>query len=125
VLCSWWGDGAIAMMDDAVTIEDSIYALSQPPFPPIPAHEQYGTMLLKMNRPAHARVQFAECLKRTPGRLKSIYGLARSAQEVGDNSTAARQYRNFLQVWATADQNLPEIGAARRFLASAHGKPTQ
>ncbi|HKD65996.1 MAG TPA: hypothetical protein VKB84_04080 [Candidatus Binataceae bacterium] len=118
-------NGAIAMMDDAVTIEDSIYALSQPPFPPIPAHEQYGTMLLKMNRPAHARVQFAECLKRTPGRPKSIYGLARSAQEVGDNSTAARQYRNFLQVWATADQNLPEIGAARRFLASAHGKPTQ
>ena len=52
-------ENAIANMNDAVRIEDSIYALSQPPYPPIPAREFYGTMLLKMNRPAQARKQFA------------------------------------------------------------------
>src|SRR5207237_9203033 len=33
----------IAMMTKAVEIEDSIEALSQPPYPIIPAHELYGT----------------------------------------------------------------------------------
>ena len=40
-------DRAIAMMNEAVAVEDSIYALSQPPYPIIPAHELYGTMLLE------------------------------------------------------------------------------
>ena len=32
-------EGAIAKMNEAIAIEDSIYALSQPPYPIIPAHE--------------------------------------------------------------------------------------
>ena len=108
----------IANMNDAVRIEDSIYALSQPPYPPIPAHELYGTMLLEMNRPDQAREQFDDSLKRTPGRPKAIYGLARSAQVLGDNQTAAREYADFLFVWKNANPNLPEIAAAKRFLAS-------
>jgi hypothetical protein len=50
----------IANMNDAVRIEESIYALSQPPCPPIPVHEFYGTVLLEMNRPAQAYEQFAD-----------------------------------------------------------------
>jgi hypothetical protein len=115
---------AIANMNDAVRIEDSIYALSQPPYPPIPAHELYGTMLLEMNRPARARQQFAETLKRTPGRPKAIYGLAQSAQALGDNQTATAQYTAFLQVSKNADPSLPEITIARRFLASTQTGPS-
>jgi hypothetical protein len=55
-------------MNQVVSVEDSIYTLSQPLYPPIPAHELYGAMLLEMNRPALAREQFAETLRRTPGR---------------------------------------------------------
>ena len=110
--------GVIVNMNDAVRIEDSIYALSQPPYPPIPAHELYGTLLLDMNRCAQARKQFDESLKRTPGRPKAIYGLARSAQLLGDNQTAAREYAEFLLVWKNANPNLPEIAAAKQFFAS-------
>jgi hypothetical protein len=53
---------AIANMNEVSKIEDSIYALSQPPCPPIPVHELYGTMLLAMNRPAQAYKQFADAL---------------------------------------------------------------
>jgi len=101
-----------------VRIEDSIYALSQPPYPPIPAHELYGTMLLELKRPVQAQEQFDDSLKRTPGRPMAIYGLAQSAQALGDNPTAARVYAQFLQVWKTADRSLPEIAVAKRFLAS-------
>jgi hypothetical protein len=116
-LASGGSEKAIANMNDAVRIEDSIYALSQPPYPPIPAHELYGTMLLQMNRPAQAREQFADSLKRTPGRPRAIFGLARSAQLLGDNQTAAAEYKDFLELWKNADQSLPEIAAAKRFLA--------
>ncbi len=111
---------AIANMNDAVKVEDSIYALSQPAYPPIPAHELYRTMLLDMNRAAQAEKEFAESLKRTPGRPKKIYGLARSAQAQGDNVEAVKEYTKFLQTWKNADQEQPEIALANRFLASAH-----
>ena len=81
-------------------------------------HELYGTMLLAMNRPAQAYKQFADALKRTPGRPKAIYGLAQSAEALRDNPTAAKEYTKFLQIWRNADQNLPEIATANRFLAS-------
>lgn len=47
------------MMNDAEAIEDSIYALSQPPYPPIPAHELYGDLLMDMNRLAEPRRIFS------------------------------------------------------------------
>lgn len=112
------GEKAIANMNDAVRIEDSIYALSQPPYPPIPAHELYGSMLLAMNRPAQAQAQFNDSLQRTPGRPKAIYGVAQCAQALGDKKEATAEYSQFLQIWENADQNLPEIIAAKRFLAS-------
>ena len=115
-------DRAVALMNEAVELEDSIYALSQPPYPPIPAHELYGMMLLEMNHPSQAREQFGQTLKRTPGRPKAIYGLARSAQALGDNQTAARQYEAFLAMWKNADQNLPELAVARQFLSSTRTK---
>jgi tetratricopeptide (TPR) repeat protein len=115
-------DKAIAMMNGAVAIEDSIYALSQPPYPPIPAHELYGDLLLELNRPADAEHQFAQALERTPGRPLAIYGLARAAQALGDNARAAKQYSTFLQVWRNADQDLPELAAAKRSLAPAQTK---
>jgi tetratricopeptide (TPR) repeat protein len=115
-------DRAMALMNEAVGLEDSIYALSQPPYPPIPAHELYGRMLLEMNHPSQAREQFAQTLKRTPGRPKAIYGLARSAQVLGDNQGAAKQYETLLAIWKNADQNLPQLTVARQFLTSAHVK---
>ena len=107
------------MMNDAVAIEESIYALSQPPYPPIPAHELYGGMLMEMNRPREAAKQFSLALERTPRRPKAIYGLARCAQAQGDNQTAIRKYKEFLEVWKDADPALPEMAVARKFLTSA------
>ncbi len=116
-------DDAMASMNQAAAIEDSIYALSQPPYPPIPAHEMYGNMLMEINRPAEAEKQYTEALERTPGRPKAIYGIARAAAALGDSKTAAKRYTQFLSAWRDADQDLPETGLAKRFLASVRSKP--
>ena len=110
--------GVIAMMTKAVEIEDSIEALSQPPYPIIPAHELYGTILLELKRPAEAAKHFAEALKRTPGRPMAVYGIARAAEALGDTSTALTRYRQFLELWKHADHDRPELAVARRFIAA-------
>jgi tetratricopeptide (TPR) repeat protein len=103
-------------MNEAIAIEDSIYALSQPPYPIIPAHELFAEMLLEMKRPADAMKHFTETLKRTPGRAKAIYGIALAAEALGDKQIATKRYTEFLELWRGADKDRREIAAARRYL---------
>jgi hypothetical protein len=110
-------EGAIKKMSEAIAIEDSIYALSQPPYPIIPAHELFGTMLVEMKRPADAMKHFTETLRRTPGRPKAIFGIGRAAEALGDKQTAIQRYTEFLELWKEADKDRPEINTARRFLS--------
>jgi len=111
--------GAIAEMEAATTIEDSIDSLSQPPYPIIPAHELYGSMLMGMGRPAEARKHFEESLRRTPGRPKAIVGIGQAAEATGDVATAKAQYMRLIEMWKGADGDRPELQAARRFLHAA------
>ena len=108
--------GVVELMNAAIAIEDGIDALSQPPYPIIPAHELYGTILMEMNRPAEALKQFMEALKRTPGRPMAIYGLARAAEALGDSQTARARYSEFRDVWKDADKDRPELAVAERYL---------
>jgi tetratricopeptide (TPR) repeat protein len=108
--------GALARMEEAAALEDSISALSQPPYPILPAHELYGMMLLELHRPADARKHFEETLRRTPGRAKAVYGIARAAEALGDRQTAIERYTEFLTLWKRADRDRPELATARRFL---------
>ena len=111
--------GAVREMDAAVAIEDSIDSLSQPPYPIIPAHELYGSMLMDMGRPAEARKHFEETLRRTPGRPKPILGIARAAEAMRDTAAAREHYTRLIEMWTSADHDRPELQAARRFLGSA------
>ena len=111
--------GVMREMDAAVASEDAIDSLSQPPYPIIPAHELYGSMLMEMNRPAEARKHFEETLRRTPGRPKAIAGIARAAEALGDTATATTQYTRLVEMWKSADPDRPELLAARRFLQAA------
>ena len=112
-------DEAVLKMKEAVAIEDSIDDLSQPPYPIIPADELFGTMLLEMNRPREAAEEFVRSLKRTPGRPKAIYGIARAAEARGDDVTARQRYQEFLKIWKDADPDRPELATAKRFLATS------
>ncbi len=117
-------DEAVARMQEAVAIEDAIDTPSQPPYPIIPAHELFGTLLMELSRPADAREQFLLALKRTPSRPKAIYGIGRASQAVGDSATAQQRYREFLTLWKNADRDRPEVTTAQDFLvkepAAAH-----
>ena len=108
----------MAKLKEAVTVEDSIDDLSQPPYPAIPANELCGDLLLGLNRPAEASTYFQKALLRTPNRPKIILGLARAAHAQGDDETARKDYEEFLTIWKTADPDRPELAQARQFLNS-------
>jgi tetratricopeptide (TPR) repeat protein len=110
---------AVAKLKEAVTIEDSIDDLSQPPYPAIPANELCGDLLLNLNRPAEASTYFQKALLRTPNRPKIVFGLARAAQSLGQNETARKRYEEFLAIWRTADPDRPELAQAKDFLHSS------
>ena len=110
-------DNAMMRLKEAVAIEDSIDDLSQPPYPVIPATELSGTLLLDLNRPAEAVPYFRRTLQRTPNRPRAIFGLARAAQALGDNTTARERYQEFLSIWKNADPDRPEVATAKEFLA--------
>ena len=59
-----------------------------------------------------------EALRRTPGRPKALAGIARAAEVTGDRATARTQYTRLLDMWKSADQDRPELDAARRFLSA-------
>jgi len=109
---------AVAKMKQAVAIEDGIDTLSQPPYPIIPAHELFGTLLMALHRPADALEQFLQTLKRTPGRPKAIFGIAQAAQAIGDQEMAQQRYQEFLTLWKDADGDRPEVATAKEFLAN-------
>jgi tetratricopeptide (TPR) repeat protein len=111
---------ALAKLKEAVAIEDSIYDLSQPPYPIIPASELLGNLMLELNRPSDATVYFHKTLDRTPNRPKAIFGLARAAELHGDTKTAKERYEEFLAIWRTADPDRPELAKARKFLQVRH-----
>jgi tetratricopeptide (TPR) repeat protein len=110
------GDNAVTKLKEAITIEDSIEDLSQPPYPVIPATELCGDLLLRLNQPAEAVTYFQKTLQRTPNRPKAFFGLARAAQALGDNATARRCYEEFLKIWKDADLDRPEVATAKEFL---------
>ena len=110
---------AIATMRQATAIEDGPGVQRAPPDSGtgLPAHEVLGEMLLQLQRYAEAREHFELALERTPKRLHSMLGLARSAAGSGDKESAKRIYSELLALLADADPAL-EIGAeARRYLA--------
>jgi hypothetical protein len=83
-------------MREAVDIEDSIDSISQPPYPIIPANELFGTLLMKLNRPADAKERFlqsAETHSRPPqGHLRNR---SSGGGASGDKVTANNAIRNF------------------------------
>lgn len=102
---------AIELMKQAAAAEDGMPYEFGPPVPPKPAHELLGEMLLSLDRPDLARVQFELALLRTPKRALSLLGLARSFERSGNTAAARETYTELKTMWSRAD---PEILNALR-----------
>src|SRR2546422_399559 len=102
----------------AADIEDVTQKHPVTPGAVLPARELLGDLLLELNRPADAARAYEAALRQAPGRARSLFGLARAAEQAGDITTARARYREFLDLMAKADGDRPELAVARKAIAS-------
>lgn len=83
-------DAAVATLRQAVQLEEQTPFGYGPPFPPKPALELLGEILLATDRAEAAVTAFQASLERTPRRALSLQGLSKAAAAAGDGKTADR-----------------------------------
>jgi tetratricopeptide (TPR) repeat protein len=111
-------DEAIALVREAVSIEDAI-PYNEPPVWHHPPRQILGALLLEAGRAADAEKVYLEDLRRFPENGWSLYGLSRSLGAQGRNDEARAVRVRFDKAWARADITL----SSSRVLSSMQPTP--
>ena len=98
-------DAAIAVLREAVTIEDGI-PYNEPPVWHQPARQVLGGVLLDAGRAADAESVYREDLKRFRENGWSLYGLAKSLEAQNKSSEALDVQRRFEKAWTRSEVKL-------------------
>ena len=109
-------DNAITLLKKAVELENSLPYPSGPPDTIKPPHELLGEILLESGHFQGAKEMFDQGLARFANRARSLLGRARALAKMEQQALAKQAYRRFLNIWAMADQDLPELKEARTYL---------
>jgi len=108
---------ALLQMESAAKLEDGTEKSVLTPGPLSPARELLGEMLLQMNNPRDALVQFEAALEKEPRRFWSLYGAAHAAQLIGNSDLSQKYFAELLTTCAFSDKpGRPEIREARMAL---------
>jgi hypothetical protein len=107
-------DTALVLMREAGRREDATEKSAVTPGPLAPARELLGDMLLQLERPREALVEYRATLRKEPNRFRALYGAMRAAALAGDRP-AERQFRVSLKsLCAKADNpGRPELAEIR------------
>src|SRR5215467_4721972 len=108
---------ALVQMRHAADHEDSTDKHPVTPGVILPARELLGQMLLELNQPAEALIEFEATLRTAPNRYNALSGAARAAKLSGDNDKAKMDYAKLLAICEHADEDRPELEDARALLA--------
>ena len=107
---------AILLMREAVGLEEKMAPPSGPPSLIKPAHELFGEILLRSEKPEAAAEQFRVALLRQPNRARSLLGLARALAKSGSKAEASTVYEKLLAQWQQADPDLNELREAKDYV---------
>jgi hypothetical protein len=110
-------DEALALMRQAVAMEDATEKHPVTPGPLKPAHELLGEILLALDEPAQALAEFEASQQIEPNRFMGLYGAARAAELAGEMGKAHTYYEQLVALGEDADSERPELAMAQAFLA--------
>jgi len=85
-----------------------------------PVAETRGDALMRAGRYAEAKAAYERALGERPNSGYALFGIARAAAAAGDDAGARVAYARMLEAWKGADAGLPQVVAARGWIA-AHG----
>jgi tetratricopeptide (TPR) repeat protein len=108
---------AVQLMRAAAESEEASDKHPVTPGNVVPSRELLGEMLMVLNQPAPALVEFERSLVRDPNRFWSIFGAARAAEASGNREAARGYYAKLQALTADRDTERPELTHAKAFLA--------
>jgi hypothetical protein len=82
----------------------------------MPAREMLADMLLELQRPKEALIEYQAVLKDYPNRFDALYGAARSAEAASNRKQAREFYAQLVNI-SLPGANRPELRTARTFPA--------
>jgi len=97
-------DAALALMREAGRREDATEKSAVTPGPLAPARELLGDMLLELERPREALVEYRATLRKEPNRFRALYGAMRAASLAGDRAASNRYRMSLESLCAKADK---------------------
>lgn len=106
----------IALLKEAVEMEDDVGKHGITPGKLIPAREFLADMLLNVDKPNHALEVFEENLKVNPNRFNGIYGAAIAANQSGNKEKAVMYFEKLLKLTENTNSDRPEIIEAKVFI---------
>ena len=92
-------DESVALLKEAVQIEDSMRPPNGAADPVKPSHELLGEVLLETGKAADAAAAFDACLLRMPNRARSLMGAARAYAAAGQKDRADARFKTLMSFW--------------------------
>jgi tetratricopeptide (TPR) repeat protein len=92
-------EAAVSLLKSAVEDENARPPYYGPPHVPKPSGELLGEMLLVLNRPSEAVIEFETALLQHTGRTRTLLGLTRAAEAAGDDLLSARARHQIEANW--------------------------
>jgi Tfp pilus assembly protein PilF len=111
-------DEALQLMRAAADLEDATEKHPVTPGAILPAREMFGDLLSELHQPAAALKEYEAALEISPNRFNSIYGVARSAELLGDRKKARAYYEKLVALCNQPDGSRPELQQAKKYLAA-------
>src|SRR6266704_2626903 len=111
-------EDAVDLLRRAADAEDILGKHPVSPGALVPAREQLGDLLLKLDRPKEAQREFEAALKIYPGRFRGLYGAAQAAEQIGEKEKAHHYYAKLTEQTAKADGSRSELAQLREYRAA-------
>ena len=109
-------EAALRSMRAAADLEDSTEKHPVSPGPVLPARELLGDLLMELDQPARALLEFEKVLQTSPNRFNAIYGAGRAAELRRDRKKAAERYSELLELCGHTNIQRLEVQNATAFL---------
>jgi tetratricopeptide (TPR) repeat protein len=109
---------AVALVRAAADLDATMDKHPATPSSVLPARELLADLLLELNQPAAALIEYQAMLRTDPNRFRSLLGEARAAKQTGDSVTAHDAYQKLVALSKPVGPARPELAEAKSYLTN-------
>lgn len=110
-------EAAIALMEEARSMEEKTTKHPVTPGEILPAGELLGDLLMEARRPQEALLAYERDLKIHPNRFNGLYGAGVAAAALSNDKKAAHYFQSLLAQISNKECKRPEVETARKYLS--------